>query len=55
MDSERTRLGGEAYQYREIIRELGEALDMNWAYGVEFLEIDSKQLGEYRAPLTTGG
>ena len=32
-------------QYREIIRELGEALDMNWAYGVEFLEIDSKQLG----------
>lgn len=32
-------------QYREIIRELGEALNMNWAYGVEFLEIDSKQLG----------
>jgi endonuclease/exonuclease/phosphatase family metal-dependent hydrolase len=32
-------------QYREIIRELGETLDMNWAYGVEFLEIDSKQLG----------
>ena len=32
-------------QYREVIRELGEALNMNWAYGVEFLEIDSKQLG----------
>ena len=31
--------------YREIIRELGKALNMNWAYGVEFLEIDSKQLG----------
>ena len=31
--------------YREVIRELGEALNMNWAYGVEFLEIDSKQLG----------
>ena len=32
-------------QYREVIRELGEILNMNWAYGVEFLEIDSKQLG----------
>jgi endonuclease/exonuclease/phosphatase family metal-dependent hydrolase len=32
-------------QYREVVRELGKALDMNWAYGVEFLEIDSKQLG----------
>jgi len=32
-------------QYREVIRELGNALHMNWAYGVEFLEIDSKQLG----------
>jgi endonuclease/exonuclease/phosphatase family metal-dependent hydrolase len=32
-------------QYREVIRELGIALHMNWAYGVEFLEIDSKQLG----------
>jgi endonuclease/exonuclease/phosphatase family metal-dependent hydrolase len=31
--------------YREIIRELGKALKMNWAYGVEFLEIDPKQLG----------
>src|SRR6185437_12583115 len=31
--------------YREIIRELGKTLNMNWAYGVEFLEIDSKQLG----------
>ncbi len=32
-------------QYREIIRELGNALHMNWAYGVEFLEVDPKQLG----------
>jgi endonuclease/exonuclease/phosphatase family metal-dependent hydrolase len=31
--------------YREIIRELGKALNMNWTYGVEFLEIDPKQLG----------
>jgi endonuclease/exonuclease/phosphatase family metal-dependent hydrolase len=31
--------------YREIVRELGKALNMNWAYGVEFLEIDPKQLG----------
>jgi hypothetical protein len=31
-------------QYREVIRELGETLNMNWAYGVEFLEIDPKQL-----------
>jgi endonuclease/exonuclease/phosphatase family metal-dependent hydrolase len=31
--------------YREVIRELGKALNMNWAYGVEFLEIDAKQLG----------
>jgi endonuclease/exonuclease/phosphatase family metal-dependent hydrolase len=32
-------------KYREVIRELGKALNMNWAYGVEFLEIDPKQLG----------
>jgi endonuclease/exonuclease/phosphatase family metal-dependent hydrolase len=32
-------------QYREVIRELGKTLQMNWAYGVEFLEVDSKQLG----------
>ena len=32
-------------QYREVIRELGKTLNMNWAYGVEFLEIDPKQLG----------
>jgi endonuclease/exonuclease/phosphatase family metal-dependent hydrolase len=32
-------------QYREVIRELGQTLNMNWAYGVEFLEIDPKQLG----------
>lgn len=32
-------------QYKEVVRELAQTLDMNWAYGVEFLEIDSKQLG----------
>jgi endonuclease/exonuclease/phosphatase family metal-dependent hydrolase len=32
-------------EYREVVRELAETLNMNWAYGVEFLEIDSKQLG----------
>lgn len=32
-------------QYRNVVRELAEALDMNWAYGVEFLEVDAKQLG----------
>jgi endonuclease/exonuclease/phosphatase family metal-dependent hydrolase len=32
-------------RYREVVRELGETLNMNWAYGVEFLEVDSKQLG----------
>ena len=31
--------------YREVVKELAETLNMNWAYGVEFLEIDSKQLG----------
>jgi endonuclease/exonuclease/phosphatase family metal-dependent hydrolase len=32
-------------QYREVVKEMADALHMNWAYGVEFLEIDSKQLG----------
>jgi endonuclease/exonuclease/phosphatase family metal-dependent hydrolase len=32
-------------EYREVVRELGKALNMNWAYGVEFLEVDPKQLG----------
>jgi endonuclease/exonuclease/phosphatase family metal-dependent hydrolase len=32
-------------QYREVVKELADALHMNWAYGVEFLEVDSKQLG----------
>jgi endonuclease/exonuclease/phosphatase family metal-dependent hydrolase len=31
--------------YRAVIRELGEALNMNWAYGVEFIEIDPITLG----------
>ena len=32
-------------EYREVVRELGESLDMNWAYGVEFIEIAAPQLG----------
>ena len=32
-------------EYREVVRELAKTLGMNWAYGVEFLEIDPKQLG----------
>jgi hypothetical protein len=32
-------------EYREVVRELGKALNMNWAYGVELLEVDPKQLG----------
>ncbi len=31
--------------YREVIVELGEALNMNWAFGVEFVEIDPVVLG----------
>lgn len=31
--------------YREVVKGLAETLNMNWADGVEFLEIDSKQLG----------
>jgi endonuclease/exonuclease/phosphatase family metal-dependent hydrolase len=37
--------GVQRTHYREVVRELGKALNMNWAYGVEFLEIDPKQLG----------
>jgi len=32
-------------EYRNVVRELGKTLNMNWAYGVEFLEVDPKQLG----------
>jgi endonuclease/exonuclease/phosphatase family metal-dependent hydrolase len=32
-------------QYRNIVQELAAALDMNWAYGVEFAEIDPIALG----------
>src|SRR5262245_30540411 len=35
-------------QYREVVRELAHTLNMNWAYGVEFLEVDPKQLGTDR-------
>jgi endonuclease/exonuclease/phosphatase family metal-dependent hydrolase len=31
--------------YRAVIEELGDALDMNWAYGTEFVEIDPVVLG----------
>jgi endonuclease/exonuclease/phosphatase family metal-dependent hydrolase len=30
--------------YREVVRELGEALEMNWAYGVKFVEVDPAHL-----------
>jgi len=32
-------------EYREVIRELGKTLNMNWAYGVEFVEVADTQLG----------
>ncbi len=35
--------------YREVARELAEALKMNWAYGVEFIEIDPIALGIERS------
>jgi endonuclease/exonuclease/phosphatase family metal-dependent hydrolase len=31
--------------YRAVVRELADTLDMNWAYGVEFIEVDSVSLG----------
>ena len=31
--------------YRAVIEDLGDALKMNWAYGVEFVEVDPKILG----------
>jgi hypothetical protein len=31
--------------YRLVVRELADALKMNWAYGVEFVEVDPKVLG----------
>jgi endonuclease/exonuclease/phosphatase family metal-dependent hydrolase len=31
--------------YREVVKELGNALKMNWAYGVEFVEVDPINLG----------
>jgi len=31
--------------YRAVIKDLGNALKMNWAYGVEFVEVDPKVLG----------
>ncbi|MEZ5363087.1 MAG: endonuclease/exonuclease/phosphatase family protein [Bryobacterales bacterium] len=31
--------------YREVVSDLGKALHMNWAYGVEFVEVDPLQLG----------
>jgi|GEM_PF-254336 len=34
--------------YRAVVEELGKALEMNWAYGVEFVEIDPVHLGTER-------
>ena len=34
--------------YREVVREMGAALKMNWAYAVEFLEVDPIELGTER-------
>jgi endonuclease/exonuclease/phosphatase family metal-dependent hydrolase len=31
--------------YRSVVRELGDTLNMNWAYGVEFIEVDPISLG----------
>ena len=31
--------------YRSVVRELGDALNMNWAFGVEFIEVDPISLG----------
>ena len=31
--------------YRAVIKDLGDALKMNWAYGVKFVEVDPKVLG----------
>jgi hypothetical protein len=31
--------------YRAVVRELGNVLNMNWAYGVEFIEVDPISLG----------
>jgi len=32
-------------EYVAVVKELGRALNMNWAYGVEFVEVDPKVLG----------
>ena len=34
--------------YRSVVREVGDLLNMNWAYGVEFVEVDSISLGTER-------
>ena len=31
--------------YRPVVKDLADALKMNWAYGVEFIEVDPKVLG----------
>jgi len=31
--------------YKAVVKELGDALKMNWVYGVEFVEVDPKILG----------
>jgi len=39
-------------EYRDIARELAAALEMNYAYGVEFVEVDKLYLGTERLDLT---
>ena len=34
--------------YRSVVREVGDLLNMNWAYGVEFVEVDTISLGTER-------
>lgn len=45
-------LGMSRTDYRDVTRELAEALQMNYAYGVEFVEVDKLELGleRLRAP-----
>jgi endonuclease/exonuclease/phosphatase family metal-dependent hydrolase len=38
-------LGVKRTDYLDVVRELGKALNMNWAYGVEFVEVADTQLG----------
>ena len=37
--------------YRAVVKDLADALKMNWAYGVEFVEVDPKSV---RYPIVRG-